>query len=328
MNRLQWWADCGPGVGLGHVMRSLAIAEAVARAGGPRATFLLPEAEPAAVEAVTRRGFSFRPVAGGAFEADASPRVLGVDSYRLSEAMWMSARQWARRLFAIVDLPIGLPVEPDLVLNYNVGGTRFQMGNGAATPRWLEGVAFAPLREEFRAPRERIRDATPPRRVLISLGGSGDTAATLAVLEGLAPFQVEARVLAREPQLLEAQAPRGFRALSIEPLAPSLREPLEWADLAVLGAGSARYEAAFLGTPALLVILADNQEVGREAYEATGCARFLGRATELTSTMVQTTFEELNAEPKMLARMSRRGQELVDGRGADRVASELIALLG
>jgi hypothetical protein len=44
--------------------------------------------------------------------------------------------------------------------------------------------------------------------------------------------------------------------------------------------------------------------------------------------MVQTTFEELNAEPKMLARMSRRGQELVDGRGADRVASELIALLG
>ena len=184
-----------------------------------------------------------------------------------------------------------------------------------------------PLRREIREPEPSSkRPPAPPFRVLLSLGGSSPRDVTEAVLQGLAQTTGDLRIrcLTRQPELFSSFACPP--AIGIEPLADSLREPLTWADLAILGAGSTRYEAAFLGTPALLVLLANNQHPGRLEFEALGCARFLRRPEALEGEPVTAMVTELLSSPERLVEMSRRGREVVDGKGADRIARELLAM--
>lgn len=78
------------------------------------------------------------------------------------------------------------------------------------------------------------------------------------------------------------------------------------------------------GVPALLIVAADNQlQLAREA-ERQGMAINLGWYHELDVARLYAALDNLIINYELRAKMAMRGQELIDGRGAGRVAAILL----
>ena len=101
---------------------------------------------------------------------------------------------------------------------------------------------------------------------------------------------------------------------------PDLPALLARADVAVSAAGSSCWELACLGVPMLLVVIADNQRPSATALAAGNMAIVAGgtRAEELLPLL-----RTLITDPDARRRLSQAAGQLIDGRGAGRVAERM-----
>jgi spore coat polysaccharide biosynthesis predicted glycosyltransferase SpsG len=101
-------------------------------------------------------------------------------------------------------------------------------------------------------------------------------------------------------------------------------ELMAWADLTISAGGSTSWELAFMGLPAILIILAENQLLLSEKLAQRQIVLNLGWHTQVTSTILTTAMESLRQNFSQRHAMTRLGQELVDGWGSTRVVNCLI----
>ncbi len=154
--------------------------------------------------------------------------------------------------------------------------------------------------------------------MLLCFGGSdpGDVTARLGVaLAADARWSLE---VAAGPDYRGAAQARGLAVLR-EP--PDLVELLAAADVAILGAGTMKFEAAALGTPALLLAVADDQLPVGPPFAATGAAAWAGDGREVEPALVVELVAALALDPRRRAAMARRGPEVVPGDGARRIVA-------
>jgi UDP-2,4-diacetamido-2,4,6-trideoxy-beta-L-altropyranose hydrolase len=103
---------------------------------------------------------------------------------------------------------------------------------------------------------------------------------------------------------------------------------MRWSDLTIGGAGSTTWELACLGVPAILIVLADNQAALASAVDRAGFARSAGWCKDLAPEQLASMLTELVQRPELRRAMGELGAKIVDGRGAERVATLLLAELG
>ena len=101
-------------------------------------------------------------------------------------------------------------------------------------------------------------------------------------------------------------------------------ELMAWADLAISGGGSTVMEMLFMGLPALVIILAENQRAVAEALADAGAAVNLGWYHDLSTTKIARKMTELMKATDVRSEMSQRGRNLVDGKGVERVLTRLL----
>jgi UDP-2,4-diacetamido-2,4,6-trideoxy-beta-L-altropyranose hydrolase len=99
---------------------------------------------------------------------------------------------------------------------------------------------------------------------------------------------------------------------------------MAWADLAITAGGSTCWELACLGLSAVTIVLAENQRSVAEELNVAGIALNAGWHRDLSVETLMTKVESLLYSSFRRLRMSQRGREMVDGRGADRVVSALL----
>ena len=80
-----------------------------------------------------------------------------------------------------------------------------------------------------------------------------------------------------------------------------------------------------MGLPALVIILADNQQAIAQGLDKAGIVVNLGWHNNLSATDIAQALVELAGEADARTAMSQRGRQLIDGKGNDRVVSELLA---
>jgi UDP-2,4-diacetamido-2,4,6-trideoxy-beta-L-altropyranose hydrolase len=91
----------------------------------------------------------------------------------------------------------------------------------------------------------------------------------------------------------------------------------------VSGAGGTARELARVGTPQVAIVLAENQRpAGRELGEH-GVAVDAGWHADVTADRLAATIDALARDPARRTELSRRGRELIDGRGALRVLAAM-----
>lgn len=335
-------ADAGGRLGFGHVMRCLALGQAWQEAGG-RAVFAaatLPkslEARITAEGAVVER-LPVEP--GGEADARETGRLAGrlgarwvvLDGYQLGVDVQERLKGCGLRVLAVDDYGHARRYAADLVLNQNLQADAALYPHLGPSTRLLLGLPYLLLRREFWGWRGWVRP-TPARarKVLVTMGGTDPDNVTLQVVRAVGRLpagaaEVVAVVGGGNPHGASLEeAARRTPGVELRADVRDMPALMAWADVAVSAAGSTSWELAFMGLPALSVVLADNQAPVAAALEHMGLAWALGEGTTLTLERISAALQELLADQPRRAEMSRRGRALVDGRGSLRVVDAMHA---
>jgi UDP-2,4-diacetamido-2,4,6-trideoxy-beta-L-altropyranose hydrolase len=339
-------ADADSRLGIGHMMRCLALAQAWRRQRG--AVTFIGRLESAPLRArLAREGFGLLPVAGCAArhkETEVIPALLPlpeeaggawyvVDGYHFDLVHHRALRKAGFNVLVIDDNAHLPAYEADIILNQNLHAQRLRYRcNPDAIP--LFGTQYALLRQEFLHALQPAR--MPPslcRRILVTLGGADSGNVTLRVLKALKQLRgkhrvdLEVRVVAgpANPHLAALQREQGALPFVCTIVSTSDDMPtlMSWADLAIAAAGSTCWELAYLGISFGTIVVAENQERVAEELAAAGVAMHLGHARELASEKLAMHIASLMANEERRCLMAAKGRRLVDGYGAARVVEAM-----
>ena len=98
------------------------------------------------------------------------------------------------------------------------------------------------------------------------------------------------------------------------------------ADLALISAGTIKFEVAAMGRAALLVGVADDQLDVGPPFASTGAARWIGDGRIIEPESAREAITNVVADRPALEAMGRTARSVIDGRGGDRLAAEIAAL--
>jgi len=330
-------ADATVTSGTGHVMRCLALAQAW-HDGGGRAVFAMADATPAVEERLRSEGFEVTRLVvrvGSVADAEETAKLAHqhnaswavVDGYGFGAEYQANLKSRGLKVLFIDDNGHAGHYSADLVLNQNVYAEEAPYRSRGLSTKLLLGPRFAMLRREFAAWREwRRENPAIVRKVLVTMGGSDPDNITERVLHViLAKRELEVTVVVggSNPHRRELRTLAGKHRGTVHLVenASNMPELIADADVAVAGAGTTSLEMCFLGLPAVLIVLADNQRAVAEELGRRGVAIHLAEGA--TASVLAEHLASLLASPDRRKAMSEMGRKLVDGRGAERVAAKL-----
>lgn len=337
-------ADVGGGVGAGHLMRCLALAEAwIARGGG--AVFAVPPGLPDGLAArITGIGAEIawlppdsEPTGWLADLAGARGAAwVVIDGYGFGADYLAAIERRGHHLLVLDDDARRDAYPGDLILNQNLHA-RPEDYHAKTEARLLLGPSHALIRSEFRVAGGWKRAIpTVAEKVLVTLGGAdpgGHTERLVGAFHllaqqanGPAP-SVRIVVGAANPRLVSLrEIVEGHPNLELLSDVQDMGEQMRWCDSAVSASGSTVWELALFAVPMLLATASEVEEPVADSLQAIGAARHLGRLSELDVATLVTALREVLSDDGSRARLSAAAAGLVDGKGADRVIDQMLAI--
>jgi spore coat polysaccharide biosynthesis predicted glycosyltransferase SpsG len=341
--------DASPTIGLGHLVRCLALADELHERHGVAVAFAL-RASPLASEMVKRRSY---------------PAIQAPEGQVFDQEAWLHdcvLKSGAQIL--VVD------VRDDLSKTALEGlagkGTIIAVLDDVSDRRWAADLAFYPpvpqLRRvdwsgfrgrlcvgwEWIVLRSQFAEGVPPRdnskgtlRLLIAMGGSDPAGLTLKAVRALDRLDEDFESVIFESVNFESTiiVGAGFchreslrdllgqtrRHFTVREDVSEMSAAMAQADLAVCSFGMTSYELAAMGVPAVCVCLTEDHAESASALVAAGMGISVGVDDQDTETRLGAAVERLLVDKNARAQMSARARELVDGRGARRIAELLVS---
>ncbi len=328
MPRVLFRVDGGGEIGMGHVYRSLAAAEALIKLK-PNADvcFLMRAEPPEGAQFVWQKGHQVRILSGGASALpeirDYSPNLIVNDLPSLNDDYLRSLAKLGATTVNFVDslADIEKPHSTAAVIIAVLAEEQVELED------YYAGPAFAILREAFQKQSADI--AEKGRHVVLSFGGSDPQRLTLKALSALGPLAqaipgFEVTVVlgpafghVRELEGLLKDLPIRPRILKhVEHMADILVE----GDLVLCSGGMTVFEVAALGRPGLVLCQNAKEEARMRSFARDGSILNLGLGTEVEESILREKVHELLFDQEARRRMSEAGTRLVDAQGASRVA--------
>lgn len=260
--------------------------------------------------------------------------AIVLDGYHLDTRTGDSLRSCGVTVLAISDGPFGAGQDADIVLDQNLDA----VADASRTGTVLTGIRYVLLRDQVLEHRRPPTDAAPPTarsrlRVLAVFGGTDAHAAALVVVPMLlatgAPVEVVA--VAARPEITDqllCLTTGADQRVQVVPPVDDLAGLAVTCDLVVTASGSSVWEFLYVGVPTALVCVTANQTAGYDAVAAAGAAVPIGSLSALRDDPVQrssgvASLTTLLTTAALRRSLVVRGQELVDGRGRRRVVDAI-----
>ena len=338
MHRALFRVDAGSNIGLGHLQRSLALAGALKNLGVD--SIFVTDQNDRGGHLIARYGFDPMPLRRteswtlddltGTLEI-ATRQDCGaiiVDSHVVGERYLTEAKNTGSFVVVRDDLAL-YPFTCNIVFNGNADGPSLPYQSSSGDTVFLLGTEFIVLRQEFQTLPERTRNGRVAN-IMVVLGGADHhnlmprILSTLYKLPG--DFDVTAVIgpyFTNEADIRSA-AQHAKRSIKLVSDPEFISELMIEADLAISAGGQTLYELATLGCPTIAIRTASNQDGQLKVLEDVGFVRSAGDA-ESDDVMYRTAelLSDLLSNAGARAKMRAIGQRLVDGKGAQRVATEI-----
>lgn len=343
--------DGGPAIGVGHVVRCLALAEEATSRGHEVAVTGTVDGEFLhALAAQVGQGLTLLgapategPRAVRAIAADYD--VVHVDHYDLGDDLLAGLRHAGghgrvpgrgRRIGPILSnladgrygaRPADLGIDP-------TPGAQYRPIQADAT-WWLRGERFVAIRRAVAGAR---RGPSTERelgnlKVLVVMGGTDAAGCAPLVVDALEEtgLDLELTVIAgsgTRPALVE-RASRWSNRMSVLDPVTDLPARMAAADLVITAAGTSLWELCAMGQCMAAVAVVDNQRDSYRQVVEAGAALGLGSPSDLADTRATArSLYPLLTDPRARETLASTAADLIDGRGAWRTVSAWEAILG
>jgi UDP-2,4-diacetamido-2,4,6-trideoxy-beta-L-altropyranose hydrolase len=339
-------ADASADIGVGHVMRCAALAQAWQSAGG-RAIFALATGAGELESRIRSWGSDLARIdAQPGSDDDAAQTLqlcqrhsadwLCVDGYHFSADYRLRVKNTGTRLFLVDDHGRCPPYLSDIVLNVNPQASETLYQQRGSQTHLLLGLRYALLRQEFlkcQRPSTQVSDLA--HRILITLGGADSRNATLMVMQAARDLtdlclQIVVVVGAVNPHLkvLQEEAAASLHSARVLSNVENMPELIMNSDLAITAGGGTCYELAFLQTPMFLMITADNHDLTVQTWAKNRAAISVGWFDTLTRESLATALREAIHNQKLRLELVENASCLVDGKGALRCVDMMRSMNG
>ena len=319
-------ADASGLIGVGHVMRSLALGQALLEAGFD--VVLASVDLPAGMRKEAHKcGITIVDLQCDAFGSDdalatlsLNGAVLVIDGYKFEREFFSELEGRATNFVVIDDNVETKALAPSVVINQNPHATTEMYAQLSGNPKLLLGLQYALLRREVReATKQSIN--TVAGKVFVAMGGSDFLNLTGPIVLALKDLDIE---------LCVAVGPTNSQRKQIEDVVQSLPRArvihqadyiteLASSSLAILAAGSSLWEAAALGVPSIGLIVADNQIGASVGAEHCGISLSLDVRSGLHKESIVSNVESLlTTSNGALAKMATATRSEVDEFGSMR----------
>lgn len=349
-------------IGSGHLMRCLTLATEL-RSRGADVLFVSCEHPGHLIERIEKAGFPFSLLPppliqsvsnshdSGTWVIDVQKRDASqtlrafngqqydwmiVDHYGLDQTWEIAVRPLVKKLLVIDDLA-NRSHNCDLLLDQNYFGdkTSFRYQSLLSNScKCLLGPENAILQPEYR----QLRAILPLhdgqiRRVLVFFGGSDSTEQTGKVLTVLSQadfshLAVDVVIGANYPNHEAIKSLVSQRSgMTLYQDLPTLAGLTARADLAIGAGGSTTWERMCMGLPSLVISIANNQDEPTASLAMDGFQKSLSKGINASLNEWHQAILQLIKEPDTVIGLARKARSLVDGLGAQRVASNLFGKL-
>jgi spore coat polysaccharide biosynthesis predicted glycosyltransferase SpsG/CMP-N-acetylneuraminic acid synthetase len=330
--RILFRADGGRGLGMGHVYRSLAIADALRQASRAEVAFLMSGDHSEGIATVSRAGYPVRVAGDVRLETqlehirDFAPAILINDLPVLEDAYLRALSHLGCSTVNLVDTLDDLEVtESYKQLIVSV------MNDDRETPEgFYGGPEFAILRGHFQGREKELR--VEARLLLLTFGGSDPQGLTLlaaralaALAEGIEIVAVTGPAFAHREKLQALARALPRKLTVVHAIGGHIADLMQDADVVVCSGGMSVYEIAALGTPGLVLAQNAREDQRMRDFAKSGTVEYLGLGTEVSEERLRRAVETLLHDPERRRAMSTRGRALVDGLGAARTAELVLA---
>lgn len=338
-NPLVFRVDGSAEIGIGHVMRCITLAEELSRRNF-RPVFCTKPIDRLLVNEILEKDFEVSeiPIVANPKE-DAGylmlavqkygARVVILDGYNFNSYYLKQIRKDSGLLFSIDDIAQTYYCS-DIVLNQNINATsRMYSGKVSKGTKLLLGVDYAILRPEFKRLHIHKRSFNKVNNILVTFGGADRDNQTPKVLKALEKVRADFHITVvsgisnPNKDSIRDYVTSSNKSIEVFDNAKNMGELMLNADIAISSGGSTAWELCCLGLPTLQIILAENQEGAAEELDRREVTVNLGWHERVSEDDIVATVEELINNAEKRSRMSCNGRSIVDGRGAERVASEI-----
>lgn len=327
-------ADGNARIGVGHLMRCLTIADAMLSDIDVKDICFVCADEQSA-DIVKERGYEayvlntdYRDMDKelcGWQELNISDAVIMVDSYFVTDSYLEGLKTYGKVIYMDDMQKKAYPV--DGVINYNVFADpeKYYLLYGNEV-FYMVGGAYIPVREQFLAKKSVLRDSVS--NVFITTGGgdmeniAGQIFKKLAADNHTVHFHVISGVYNPNYEVLK-QLETKHSNLHIYHNVKNMAELMMKCDVAITAGGSTIYELAALGIPFICFSYAENQEQLVQYIGKRDIAGYAGSYEKDSAAMfdnMQRSFSLLCESHALREMYSLKETELVDGKGAQRIA--------
>ena len=341
-------ADATTRIGTGHIMRCMALAQMWQERGG-QVVFLSRCESQVLQNRIIAEGFQLISIKNPypdtsdleqtlralklyapCSEPPALSPWLTLDGYHFTQEYQRAIRDSGIRLLVIDDMNHLPYYDTDLLLNQNINAESIHYSCDPDT-RLLLGTKYALLRNEF-SPWQGFKREIPElaRHILVTLGGGDPENVTLRTIESIKLVnmpELNVKVIAgpSNPHLdilkdVMLHAPCSMLLIQN---ATNMPELMAWADIAIAAGGSTCWELSFMGVPALISILAENQRGIAEGLERSSVACNLGHFSLFSVDSVAKILSDHLSDHYKRLKMSQNAMRIVDGFGREKVFDQI-----
>ncbi|MHB8917542.1 MAG: UDP-2,4-diacetamido-2,4,6-trideoxy-beta-L-altropyranose hydrolase, partial [Desulfocucumaceae bacterium] len=250
---------------------------------------------------------------------ESRPDWLVVDHYALDSRWESEIRPYTRNIMVIDDLADRLH-DCDMLLDQNLYRDMETRYTGLVPDycRMLLGPGHALLRPEFREARKHLKERNGNvRSILVFFGGSDPTNETAKALEAIRRLKrpdinVDVVVGGANPNKVEVkQICSGMPNTRFHFQVDNMAELMAKADLAIGAGGTTTWERCFLGLPAIVIVIAQNQYETTAAVADAGALQLLGWSHEANEENIKESIERAIENQCDLRKMEKNALKLM-----------------
>ncbi len=262
---------------------------------------------------------------------ETAPDWLVVDHYAIDERWERYLRPYVKKIMVIDDLA-DRAHDCDLLLDQNFYDNLESRYDGLVPSRCkkLLGPQYALLRPEFREARKNLRKRDGHvRRIMIFFGGSDPTDETTKALEAICMLNrpdiaVDVVVGSANPNKDKInKLCASITNVTYHCQVSNMAKLMVDADLFIGGGGSTTWEKCCLGLPSLIISTVMNQDAIAVGCDQAGIGIHINKLKKITPHQIQIEIERMFFNKTILLNMGKMSANMVDGNGADYVASFL-----
>lgn len=327
-------ADASNQIGYGHLIRSLSLADAVKDAGGEPVFYIHGDKSAWGIVKERKHNLINRFASTNEVKEEKYLNTIlsefewfVLDSYRVSSEYMKFLKDAGKKILLIDDLA-DREIFADIILNQNTNAFSLKYKFDNANTKLLFGPKYSLLRREFL----NIKPASPRKKVeklLVTMGAADPVNATYKIVDLLNKMNLNIDIdvimgpaYRFKQQLKELKVDFKF---NLYENVSDMWNYMNAADIIINAGGTTNYEIAYLGKPNIIVVLADNQQLAAEKLDKDGVSINLGWYNQISFDKFEYAVNKLISDFSLRQKMFENSVKLVDGRGAERVAEEMLS---